>query len=208
MKKDKVIFWDFDGVLMDSNAVRDYGFEKVLFAYPTDEVDKLLDFHRQNGGLSRYVKFRYFFEQIRKEQISEKEVNAWAELFSIQMKKLLSDESLLIQETINFVKENYEKYPMHIVSGSDGKELNYLCEKINIHKYFLSISGSPTPKTELLNEVLSKYHYNREDCFLIGDSTNDYEAATANKIGFYGYNNPSLKIYPYLETINNLDCEK
>ena len=61
----RVIFWDFDGVILNSNKVRDKGFETVLSGFPKEEVDKLLKFHRQNGGLSRYVKFRYFFEEIK-----------------------------------------------------------------------------------------------------------------------------------------------
>ena len=49
---------------MDSNAVRDRGFKEVLNGYPENEVDALMTFHQDNGGLSRYVKFRYFFEVI------------------------------------------------------------------------------------------------------------------------------------------------
>ena len=40
----KTIFWDFDGVLMNSNAVRDRGFLEVLKQYPKVEVDKLMKF--------------------------------------------------------------------------------------------------------------------------------------------------------------------
>ena len=61
----KIIFWDFDGVILNSNKVRDSGFEIVLKDFPKNQVELLLNYHRQNGGLSRYVKFRYFFEVIR-----------------------------------------------------------------------------------------------------------------------------------------------
>ena len=69
----KVILWDFDGVLMNSNSVRDLGFEKVLAGYPVEEVKSLMKYHQANGGLSRYVKFRYFFEEIRKENVSDQQ---------------------------------------------------------------------------------------------------------------------------------------
>ena len=78
----KTIFWDFDGVLMNSNAVRDLGFLEVLKAYPKEQVNQLMDFHQKNGGLSRYVKFRYFFEQIRNEEITDEAVTQWASKFS------------------------------------------------------------------------------------------------------------------------------
>lgn len=61
MDKLIVIFWDFDGVLMDPNSVRDIGFEQVLAKFPNTQVKQLFAFHRANGELSRYVKFRHFF---------------------------------------------------------------------------------------------------------------------------------------------------
>lgn len=208
MNNHKVIFWDFDGVLMNSNPIRDLGFIEVLSDFPSDQVQKLLDFHRENGGLSRYVKFRYFFEKIIGEQITEAEIDNWAKKFSNIMLKLLVDETLLISETMTFVKMNQSNYTMHIVSGSDGNELNYICEKLQINKYFKSISGSPTPKKELVDNVIKKYNYNPKDCILIGDSINDFDAADSNNILFYGYNNPLLKKYNYLENINSLNVRE
>ena len=188
-----VIFWDFDGVLMNSNKIRDLGFEKVLAEYPKEEVEQLMKFHKKNGGLSRYVKFRYFFEEIRGGVISEKEVQQWADRFSVMMKELLINSSLLIDETLQYVKENHDDKKMHIVSGSDQNELRYICESLDIDKYFDSIHGSPTPKMELVNNLLGEHQYNVEECLLIGDSINDYEAAESNSIYFLGYGNPKIK---------------
>jgi HAD superfamily hydrolase (TIGR01549 family) len=189
--KFKVILWDFDGVLMDSMPVRDKGFELVLRNFPGDQLDQLMKYHRANGGLSRYVKFRYFFEQIRKETISDNSIMALATEFSVVMRRELTDASLLINDSLDFVKRNCKTWPMHIVSGSDGEELNYLCKTLEIDQYFKSIHGSPTPKKQLIAKVLESY--NQTDCILIGDSINDYDAATANGISFCGYNNENLR---------------
>lgn len=183
----KTIFWDFDGVLMNSNEIRDKGFEQVLAGFPSDEVSELMDFHRKNGGLSRYVKFRYFFEQIRGEEISELKIHEYAKKFSIIMLNLLLDKNLLIEETVNFVKNNYQHYRMHIVSGSDQNELRIICDTLDIAKYFKSINGSPTPKNNLVKEILIEYNYEPDNCVLIGDSINDFEAARINGIGFVGF---------------------
>jgi len=192
LNKYKVIFWDFDGVLMNSNKIRDLGFVKVLAEYPEEEVEELMKFHRKNGGLSRYVKFRYFFEEIRGRDITEKEIKKWAEKFSVIMKELLIDSSLLIDETIQYVKENHGDKKMHIVSGSDQNELRHICESLDIDKYFDSIHGSPTPKNELVYNLLQKHHYNLRECVLVGDSINDYEAAMENDIFFVGYNSKHI----------------
>lgn len=189
-----VVFWDFDGVILNSNEIRDKGFEKVLEEYPKDEVEKLLVFHRKNGGLSRYVKFRYFFEEIRKEKITEDEVKQWALKFSEIMLTSLKDKSLLISETVDFIKNNHQKYQMHIVSGSDQTELRELCKSLKIAHYFKSIHGSPTPKNDLVKNIILKHNYTPENGVLIGDSINDLEAAEVNNLYFQGYNSRAMEL--------------
>ena len=60
----KNILFDFDGVILDSMPIREYGFRKIFENYDVALVEKLLVYHNQNGGLSRYVKIRYFFEKL------------------------------------------------------------------------------------------------------------------------------------------------
>lgn len=184
----KVIFWDFDGVLIDSNTVRDLGFERVLAEFPKEQVAQLLAFHQANGGLSRYVKFRYFFEEIRKEPITDDAILIWAERFSLIMKELLVNPKLLIEETLNFVKDNQGKYIMHITSGSDQNELRFLCKSMGIEHLFTSIHGSPKPKKEWVKELIETNGYSNKECVLIGDSYNDFEAAQFSNIHFMAYN--------------------
>lgn len=174
---------------MNSNEVRDKGFEEVLAGFPQDQVTLLMDFHRKNGGLSRYVKFRYFFENIRMENTNDVQIQEYANKFSVIMLQLLLDEKLLIQETINFVENNFEEYIMHIVSGSDQKELRAICKYLDISKYFKTIEGSPTAKNILVRDIIKLNNYNKQTCVLIGDSINDFEAADINGIDFIGYGN-------------------
>lgn len=192
MKNFKIVLWDFDGVIMDSMSIRNKGFEEVLKEYPKEQVRLLMEFHLKNGGLSRYVKFRYFFEEIRKEQITEEQINGLALSFSKIMLSLLIDEKLLIEDSFSFIKKNWKNYEMHIVSGSDGNELRAICEGLKLAPYFSTINGSPTPKNELVADLINHNNYNRDEIVLIGDSINDFDAAVANGISFVGYNNPAL----------------
>jgi len=203
----KVILWDFDGVLMDSNSTRDLGFKEVLKEYPKEQIAALMDYHQRNGGLSRYVKFRYFFETIRGEEIDDKNVQLWADKFSTIMKEILVNPALLIQDSMDFVTKHYQHVAMHIVSGSDQSELRHICKACNISQYFKSIHGSPTPKIELVKQVLQDNAYQKDDCLLIGDSINDKEAAEINGIDFRGYNNVALKQinHKYINSFKNYE---
>lgn len=189
----KNIFWDFDGVILNSNEIRDIGFEKVLKEYPKVQVEELLAYHRVNGGLSRYVKFRYFYEIVRKEKVEDSRIMELADCFSVIMKDLLTNKSLLIDSTISFIENNFDKYDMHIMSGSDQNELRYLCENLGISKYFISILGSPVAKTKHVSDTIKKNNYAVEETIFIGDSINDYDAAKDNNILFMGFNNPELE---------------
>ena len=185
------ILFDFDGVILNSMPVRKFGFQEIFKSFAPDQVEALIKYHEPNGGWSRYVKIRYFFEEILGQPISEEEVNQWAAKYSAIMRQSLTDPKNLIRETVDFIESVYQQLPLHIVSGSDGEELRFLCEQLGVAKYFQSIAGSPTPKTQLVKNVLMN---NAESNYiLIGDSVNDYDSAIANNVRFYGYNNPALK---------------
>lgn len=193
MKIPKVIFWDFDGVILNSMPIRDKGFLYIFKDYPEEIINQLLEYHHRNGGLSRYVKIKYFYEELLKKPITQEEVNQLAEQFSEIMRKELINPELLIDDSLSFIKKYYQSSYFHIVSGSDQNELRFLCKELNIEHYFDSIHGSPTPKKQLVENILKEKKYPLEDCVLIGDSINDYEAAKYNQIAFWGYNNEELK---------------
>lgn len=190
----KVILWDFDGVIINSNSIREAGFRTVLGEYPKAQIELLIDYHNLNGGLSRYVKFRYFFNKILNESISDEKVNDLANQFSKIMRNRLVNPKLLNRSIVNFINKQYELGKiMHIVSGSDGNELRELCKNLDLENLFVSINGSPTHKSKLVKNIISRSKINSSDYCLIGDAINDYHAAQENHITFFGYNNLKLK---------------
>ena len=201
----KNILWDFDGVLIDSAVIREKGFVEVLGHFPQNQVKELLDFHRRNGGLSRYVKFRYFFENIRKEEVAEEKLLHFAESFSRIMRKELTSRKYLIADYLAILQREYRNFEMHLISGSDGDELRYLADQLSIKGFFHSIVGSPTPKTELLRILMTQHDYFPSQTVYIGDSLNDFEAADANGISFFGYNNQDLRPFgqAYINSFSN-----
>lgn len=202
----KNILWDFDGVILNSMEVRDFGFTEIFKQFSEDQVNQLIKYHRANGGLSRYVKIRYFFESILNRSINDEEVNHFASQFSEIMRVELIHPKNLIHDALNYIKHNYKTHNFHIVSGSDQEELRFLCEELKLSTYFLSIHGSPTSKGTLVEQLLNRHGYLKNITCLIGDSINDYDAAIENDIAFYGYNNTELKNKGnYIDTFTNFD---
>ena len=193
LKHKKNIIFDFDGVIIDSMSIRTDGFRDIFNKYDNFLVEKLVEYHNINGGLSRFNKIKYFYNELLKQEISEERIQEYADEFSLIMRDKLTSKKVLIIDTVKFIKENYSKNNMHIASGSEEKELQFLCEKLEISHCFKSIKGSPIHKNELVKMIIKENNYDINETIIIGDSINDFEAAQINNIGFLGYNNPELK---------------
>ena len=205
LNKYSTIFWDFDGVILNSDKVRTEGFRYIFDSYSKKEIDRLINYHKINGGLSRYEKIEYFSQKILDKELNEREKKEYAQLYGRYCKDRLCRKNLLIQNSINFIKENHKNFNFHLVSASDEKELIYLCSNLDIKKYFKSISGSPVNKIENIKKLLKSNNYNELKCCLIGDSINDKLASIENNISFFGFNNKQLiKDSEYIHTFKSL----
>jgi len=98
---------------------------------------------------------------------------------------------------------NHKCINFHIVSGAE-EELRWLCSQIGISEYFKTIEESTTPEPELVSKIIKNMNYRPEECVLVVDAINDYDAARENGIAFFGYNNPSLKQFKtgYIDSFN------
>lgn len=184
----KNIIFDFDGVVLDSVRVKTSAFKKLFKDFPQDKVEQLLYYHQEHGGVSRYVKIKYFFEQIMKQIISDDKVILYSNKYSELTKDELSDSKYLIEDSHKFIVKNFKKYKMHIASGADENDLLHICEKLSLTKYFISIHGSPLLKENIISNILKNNNYDKKETCVIGDSVDDYESAVKNGVQFFGYN--------------------
>ena len=56
--------FDCDGVILNSNKIKTDSFREVLSPFGNIAAEKLIKYHVENGGVSRYAKFRYFLDEI------------------------------------------------------------------------------------------------------------------------------------------------
>ena len=187
--------------------IKGNGLREVFKDYPQEKVEALVAFHHENGGMSRYAKIRYFFEELLGKKIQEEEVIKFAEAFSEKMRRELDNKEYIIHDAVEFIRKNHQNHHLHIASGADEKELQYICKRLGLASYFKTIEGSPTPKEELVEGILKEFNYSKDKTLLIGDSKNDYEAAKANQISFAGYNNEVLRGFGdfYIDSFRSLE---
>ena len=57
----KAILFDFDGVLVESVDIKTKAFAKLFENEGPEIVNKVVEYHLANGGVSRFKKFDYIY---------------------------------------------------------------------------------------------------------------------------------------------------
>ena len=68
----KTLIFDCDGVILDSNRLKTQAFFEASKRYGKRAATKLVEYHLENGGVSRFKKFEYFFSDILKKSFTNK----------------------------------------------------------------------------------------------------------------------------------------
>ena len=83
------IILDFDGVILESVSVKTEAFRE-LFSFEPDHVDEIVEFHKRNGGMSRFDKFRYIYSSILYRDLTDDQFRKLSDRFAdIVFKKIL-----------------------------------------------------------------------------------------------------------------------
>ena len=203
----KVFTFDFDGVVLDSNAMKIEAMRESLeeCEFPEKNVQSCLDFFRENFGISRYHHIDYFLENIldvdkkNKKDLSKKLLTNFSKRVSLRYAKADFCDGIL-----DFVKKY--KNQCNIVSGSDQIELIEVLDQKGFISMFDYVLGSPTSKSDnLIN--LKKYYPDDAVHYYFGDALGDYEASKAAGYFFIGVLGYSLVSNDLKEKCISNGCE-
>jgi HAD superfamily hydrolase (TIGR01549 family) len=187
----KAIIFDFDGVIVESVDIKTEAFKK-LFSFAPLHLSKILQYHQQNSGVSRFDKFRYIHKHILHEPLSPERFSELSERFSS-----LVIGAVVAAHSVNgaeeFLEKWYRKLPLFIVSATPEKELREIVRMRGISRYFRGIYGSPCRKEEHIRALIREYKADPGEVVYVGDATNDLNAARNAGIRFIGRIRPGIK---------------
>lgn len=176
------LVFDCDGVILDSNKLKTQAFFQAALPYGKDKAQALVDYHVQNGGISRYHKFEYFLQNI-----------IGVNLNSTHLNQLLSNYATSVQEGLltcaitpglQALRQALPNSRWLIASGGDQTELRDIFAKRDIsHLFDGGIFGSPDTKEQILLREKELGNIQTPALFL-GDSRYDYIAATKAGLDF------------------------
>ena len=118
----KGIIYDFDGVICDSVNIKTLAFSKMYEIYGNDIVNKVVNYHHENGGISRFKKIEYFHKNFLNINLTISKINELANEFSnLVVENVIK--SNYIEGAYDFIKSNKEKYLQFICTGAPRKKL-------------------------------------------------------------------------------------
>ena len=171
----KTWFFDCDGVLLDSNRIKSEGMSEVAAYFSPNMVGDFVQYHQKNAGVSRFVKFDYFFSTMLERKDYRQDFDMAVRLFADYCfeKMMICDLSPGLVKWLRALPLDSKKY---IISGGLQSELHEIFRLRNLDSYFDGIYGSPMSKEENLSHVDQSLSPKRPALF-VGDSLHDYEVA-------------------------------
>lgn len=182
----QAVFFDFDGVILDSVHVKTEAFASMFREYGPEIENAVVDYHLANGGVSRFKKFEYYYEHLLNKPIDRKTLEALGQQFNqLVLDKILQAE--FIPGALETLKELKKlSIPAFVVSGTPDEEIEMVVRKRKLSPYFLEAHGSPRTKQKILSDLIGRYHFDSSQCLFIGDAMTDYEASKTVGTNFLG----------------------
>lgn len=209
----KAIIFDYDGVIVESMDLKAEAFAYVFRDCPEDVIQQVVQLHRDNGGMSRFEKFRIIYRDFLNQELTPEEEDRLAKEFS----EYVFDRTVkspFVKGTVEFLKKNYRKYTCFVASSIPHEEINKLIDAQNLRKYFKGVWGIPgeygKDKGELAKWILVTFELDPDEVVLIGDAPNDYRAAEFAGVSFVariladGYNPFESGEYEIQHCLNDL----
>lgn len=179
---DAIIF-DFDGVLVESVDVKTKAFASLYSEYGPDVVEKVIAYHLEHGGISRFRKFKHFHSTfLGQELIADDEARLGRRFAEIVEDAVVA--SPWVGGASEFLDAYCQEIPLFVASGTPDDELHRIVERRGMRRYFVSIHGSPATKREIIRRIVTEHGFRKERVLMVGDSMTDYQGAVEAGVAF------------------------
>jgi phosphoglycolate phosphatase-like HAD superfamily hydrolase len=190
-QKPQAIFFDFDGVILESSDIKTDAFVELFNHLTKEHQQAIHNYHVNNMGVSRFKKFEWIYSKLLGKQITNEESQKLGEAFS----KLVFEKILACpfvpgaEQLLNWAKENTINF---VASGTPQDELRKIVKARNLDHYFKGVFGTPASKVVIVNAKIKEYNLDPSKCWFIGDASSDYKAAMETGLNFIARNTPDF----------------
>jgi phosphoglycolate phosphatase-like HAD superfamily hydrolase len=177
-----VIFWDFDGVIKESVAVKTNAYVELFRHFGPVLAQRVCSHHEENGGMSRFEKIPLYLAWAGCAPSAENEAR-YCDAFGRAVRKAVID-SPWVGGVREYLERNHERQRFVIITATPQEEMQQILADLCILHWFREVHGAPTPKADAVASVLARWHCAPADALLVGDSKSDYAAASTCGVDF------------------------
>ncbi|MFH0865866.1 MAG: HAD hydrolase-like protein [Bacteroidota bacterium] len=178
----KNIFFDFDGVIAESVNIKTEAFKQMYIRYGKKIASKVVKHHMENGGISRFEKFKIYQDWLGLENSPSKISELSLQFSEIVMQGVIDAPE--VKGTSSFLENYCNHYRRWIISGTPTEEMIEIVSKRKLGKYFTGIYGSPKKKQEWTEYIINRWNLTRTETIFVGDAGSDHDAAIESGILF------------------------
>jgi phosphoglycolate phosphatase len=183
-RKFDLIFLDFDGVVVQSNDIKDRAFEKI-FAQVPEHYDELIAYHLAHNVIPRREKFRHAVYEVLRSPEGDALVDRWVNQF-----EELTREAVIACPFVNgaelFLSRASQTLPLVLVSATPQTDLDLIVDRRRLRAYFTEVHGAGKSKSQIMSKVLDGRGFTADRALFLGDSPEDLTAAREAGVAFLG----------------------
>ena len=185
----QALFFDFDGVLVESVAIKTEAFTELFAPEGEEVVRRVRAHHLDHGGMSRYEKFRFYYREFLHRDLDQETLEALSRRFTqLVVDKVVAAPA--VPGAAEFLQKHHTSIPCFIVSGTPEKEIRLIVERRGWSSWFREVTGSPASKSDNCRRLLQTYDLEPRRCVFVGDALSDLRAAEETNMHFAGRRTP------------------
>ena len=199
------VFFDFDGVLVESLGVKKTAFASLFEPFGTDVLARAMDYYDQNEGISRVIKIGHCYHAFVGRDIDEAALAAECRRYTDKVEHAVIGCDWVAGAQA-FVEAYAGKLRLFTASGTPEDELIRIAKARRMDHYFDRMGGSPATKAEILGARMQEYGLRPERCVMLGDALSDQRGALAVGVRFIGRTvaGKAFSFPPGTETLSDL----
>ena len=204
MNKKKAVVFDFDGTLSNSFPLVAGKITEAIAMFRKEELTE-----EENNSIYGPTEEGIILKLIKDKGEAKECFLRYLDLYNEYHEELLPDFIPGIRELLEEL--NKRNIPVFLLTGRSKESTMITLTKFNAFKYFKAIYTGGLygeVKEELLNELASIHHYNKEDLVYIGDSLHDVPQCRRANVDIISVSYANTDSYEKLEEINKGNVAK
>lgn len=199
------IFFDFDGVLVESTGIKTDAFATLFEGHGSEVLALVMAYYHANEGISRLIKIKHCYRTILGQELGEADLAALGERFSNAVEAAVVA-CPYVAGAREFLEAHAGRLRLFTASGTPEDELRRITAARGMDAWFDRVCGSPATKAEIITQQTAAFGLQADRCVMVGDALSDYRGAAAAGIRFIGRTRPGAedRFPPATETVADL----